>query len=141
MRPPSRRLRQRFCHPAALGCRQLEIRLQHADRFEQGFLQHLQKAVAGDHFKDSPEHVGRVTIVPDRPRLMFERQRCEPVDKRGVGQILVEKPVGYVGLVCRAIATIAVREARRMAHQVLNRRRRPRWHFPPRAVCHAQPCE
>jgi hypothetical protein len=33
----------------------------------------------------------------------------------------VEKPVGYVGLVCWAIATIAVREARRMAHEVLNR--------------------
>ena len=77
-----------------------------------------------------------MAVVPDRSGLTLKGECCKSINKIGVLKVLCKKSVGDVGPLCRAVTKIAVGQAGRVPHQILNGRCLSGRHLSPIGVHH-----
>ena len=98
----------------------LERGFAHAERIEQPLSFELEQRLARDDFDHAAEHVGGMAVIPARPRLLHQRKFCSSIDELGVSQIGVEEIGLRVELSHSVGAIETIREARRVAQQILD---------------------
>ena len=99
---------------------QKEFGCRHAERIEQLALFKLVQRLSGGDLDDAAEHVDGVPVVPQRPRLLGQRQFGDPLGKSGIVEIAEIDPV--IRRLHRAALSIeAIGDPRRMQQQILDR--------------------
>ena len=94
----------------------------HPQGIEQLRLLELIERLAGGHFDDAAEHVDRMPVIPERARLLRQRQFCDPLGKFGIVEIAEINPViGGLHRPSRPVESVG--DPRRMQQQVLDRHR------------------
>ena len=99
-----------------------ERRVRHLQRPVDALGQDLAERLARDDLDHAPEDIGRQAVFPPRPGLVEQRSLAEPFDELVHGQRQRGLVRGLrIHLVDLRRAAVAVGEARRMPHQILNR--------------------
>jgi hypothetical protein len=113
--------RQRFGDPRMPGgIGDMKRGVLHAERIEQPLLEHLQQRLAFHHLDHAAKHVGRMAILPDRARLLRERQRGDLFGEGLVAQTSRLEVRLRVPGVDKALAGVPVGDARGVPQQVLD---------------------
>jgi len=100
-------------------------KLEEAERIEQLFPLDPEQGFSGRDLHDPRQHVGGMAVLPERARLVVQRQFCDPLGELGEIEIAAVEIRGRIGLADQAIAIEAISDAGGVAHQVENGRRPP----------------
>ncbi len=97
-----------------------ECRVGHPQWIEQPLPLELKQRLPRDDLDDAPEYVGGMTVIPQRSRLLRQRQLRDALDKFGVVGIAIEQIGLRIELAHGAVAVEAVGQTRRMPQQIFD---------------------
>ena len=98
-----------------------EFRRGHPKRIEQLRFFELIERLAGCDLDDAAENVDRMTVIPQRTRLLGQRHPCDPLGKLGIVEIAEIDTV--IGGLHQPFAVEAVGDPRGLQQQILDRDR------------------